>query len=178
MRSGRVRVRLAIAACAALIFTASATDAAAQDARMPTAAAVEGIIGHAWFADDSVIHHSVFGVAAPLRVTEGLAIGPEVVRMIGPRDDRDWILAAGVWVDLRSPGQLRAGTVVPFVSGGIGVLSHSDRFGTHNGLYYSGGGGVRVHITRRLYVAPEVLFASELHLRAVARIGYHIPSIR
>lgn len=185
MRLGGVTGRLAIAAGAALMIAAAAANAAAQVAQAqdtrrsrPTAGAVEGIIGHAAFADESLIHHSVFGVAAPLRLTERLAIGPEVVRMIGPGQDRDWILAAGVWWDFISPGPLRPGRVVPFVSGGFGLLSHSDGFGTHNNRYYGGGGGVRVHLTDRLYIAPEVLFASELHIRTVARIGYHIPQSR
>lgn len=158
---------------AALIFAATA----GAQAQTP-AGAVEGIIGHAVFADDSPIHHSVFGAAAPLRATERLAIGPEVVRMIGPGDDRDTIFAVGGWLDLTSPGPLRPGKVVPFVGGGFGLLVHSDRFGNHNNLYYGGGGGVRIHLTDRLYIAPEVLFASELHLRTVARIGYHIPRSR
>jgi hypothetical protein len=166
-----VRVVLA----AALMVAVSAVNAAAQDRPV---GAVEGILGHAVFADDSPIHHSVFGVAAALRVTKRLAVGPELVRMHGPGDDRDWILAGAVWFDLTSPGPLRPGKVVPFITGGYGLLSHSDRFGTHNAPYYGGGGGVRVHLTDRLYIAPEVLFASELHLRTVARIGYHFPSIR
>jgi len=163
---------------AALIVAVTGAKAAAQDQRRSTNGAVEGIIGHAVFADDSPIHHAVFGVAAPLRVTDRLAVGPEVVRMIGPGDDRDWILAGAVWWDFISPGPLRPGRIVPFVSGGFGLLSHGDRFGTHNNGYYGGGGGVRVHLTDRLYIAPEVLFASELHLRTVARIGYHIPQSR
>lgn len=166
-------VRVVMAA--AFIFAATTgTQAQAQT----TAGAVEGIVGHAVFADDAPIHHFVFGAAAPLRLTERLAIGPEVVRMIGPGDDRDTILAVGTWMDLASPAPLRPGKVVPFVGGGFGVLMHSDRFGTANNLYYGGGGGVRIHLTDRLYVAPEVLFASELHLRTVARIGYHIPRSR
>jgi hypothetical protein len=175
MRLGRVMAGLA---GAALIVAATAANAAAQDPGRPTVGAVEGIIGHAVFADDSPIHHSVYGAAAPLRVTERLAVGPEVVRMIGPGEDRDWILAGAVKFDLTSPGPLRSGKVVPFVSGGFGLLAHSDRFGTYYNPYYGGGGGIRVHITDRLFIAPEVLFASELHIRTVARIGYHISSIR
>jgi hypothetical protein len=174
MRLGRVRARLT-----ALMFLATAATAAAQqDAGKPTLGAVEGIIGHAAFADESPIHHSVFGVAAPLRITKRLAVGPEAVRMIGPGQDRDWILAGAVWFDLTSPGPLRPGKVVPFVSGGFGLLAHSDGRDTYNNPYYGGGGGVRVQITDRLYIAPEVLFASELHIRTVARIGYHIPRSR
>jgi hypothetical protein len=175
MRLGSVTARLAITVWTVLLFAASA---AAQDGRKTTAGAVEGIVGHAVFADESPIHHSVYGVAARLRVTERLAVGPEVVRMIGPGVDRDWFLSGGVWFDLMSPGPLRPGKVVPFVSGGFGLLAHTSEFGTFKNLYYGGGGGVRVHITDRLYIAPEVLFASELHIRTVARIGYHIPRAR
>jgi hypothetical protein len=173
MRLGRV---IAAVASAALIVVMAAANAAAQDRGKTTAGAVEGIVGHAAFADESLIHHSVFGVAATLRLTDRLAVGPELVRMHGPGDDRDWIFAGAVWWDFISPGPLRPGRVVPFVSGGFGVLSHSDRFGTHNSRYYGGGGGVRVQLTDRLYISPEVLFASELHIRTVARIGYHIPA--
>jgi hypothetical protein len=35
-----------------------------------------------------------------------------------------------------------------------------------------------VHLTDRLYIGPEVVFASELHIRTFARIGYHIPQSR
>jgi hypothetical protein len=178
MRLGRVGRVIGMAAGAALIVAMAAANAAAQDRGEPPAGAAEGILGHAVFADESPIHHSVFGVAAALRVTKRLAVGPELVRMHGPGDDRDWIFAGAVWFDLTSPGSLRAGTVVPFISGGYGILAHSDRFGTNTDQYYGGGGGVRIHLTDRLYIAPEVLFASELHLRTVARIGYHIPRSR
>jgi hypothetical protein len=177
MRLGRVSGIVRMAG-AAMIVAVTAANAAAQPPGRTTSGAVEGIIGHAVFADDSPIHHSVFGVAAALRVTDRLSVGPELVRMHGPGDDRDWIFAGAVWWDFVSPGPLRPGKVVPFVSGGFGVLAHSDRFGTHNNRYYGGGGGVRIHLTDRFYIAPEVLFASELHLRTVARIGYHIPRSR
>ena len=163
-----------VLAGAALMVAVAARQATAQT----IAGAAEGIIGHAAFADESPIHHSVFGVAAQLRVTPRLAVGPELVRMHGPGDDRDWIFAIGVWWDFVSPGPLRAGKVVPFVSGGFGALAHSDRFGTNTDRYYAGGAGVRIHLTELFYIAPEVLFASELHLRTVARIGYHIPRSR
>jgi hypothetical protein len=171
-----VRAVLAAALIAAAT-AATAANAAAQtrEERRPIGA-VEGIIGHAAFADESLIHHSVFGIAAPLRLTDRLAVGPELVRMIGPGRDRDWILAGAVWFDLTSPGPFRPGKVVPFVSGGFGVLWHNDGFNTYNNRYYGGGAGVRVQLTDRLYISPEVLFASELHIRTVARIGYHIPA--
>jgi hypothetical protein len=172
-----VSVRLAAAALIVATTVATAATAAAQDQQRPIGA-VEGIIGHAAFADESLIHHSVFGVAAPLRLTDRLTVGPEVVRMIGPGQDRDWILAAAVWFDFRSPRPLRPGSVVPFVSGGFGLLAHSDGRDTYNNRYYGAGTGVRVHLTDRLYISPEVLFASELHIRTVARIGYHIPQSR
>src|SRR5690349_24012263 len=98
----RVAMNVRVVVAAMLIAAVSAATAAAQ--AQTTAGAVEGIVGHAVFADDAPIHHFVFGAAAPLRVTERFAIGPEVVRMIGPGDDRDTILAAGAWLDLASPG--------------------------------------------------------------------------
>jgi len=163
---------------ATLIAAATAANAAAQDVREPIGGSAEVMIGHAVFADESPIHHSVFGTAAQLRVMDRLAVGPELVRMHGPGDDRDWIFAGAVWWDIISPGPARAGRVVPFISGGYGVLAHSDRFGTTSEPYYGAGGGARIHLTDRFYIAPEVLFASELHLRTVVRIGYHIPRSR
>jgi hypothetical protein len=177
MRLGRVSGIVRMAG-AAMIVALTAADAAAQAPGSPIMGSMEGMLGHAVFADESPIHHSVFGVAASLRATDRLSFGPELVRMHGPGDDRDWIFAIGVWWDFVSPGPLRAGKVVPFVSGGFGALAHSDRFGTNTDRYYAGGAGVRIHLTELFYIAPEVLFASELHLRTVARIGYHIPRSR
>ena len=177
MRLGRVSGIVRMAG-AAMIVALTAANAAAQAPDSPIKGSMEGLLGHAVFADESPIHHSVFGVAASLRATKRLSFGPELVRMHGPGDDRDWIFAIGVWWDFVSPDSLRAGKVVPFVSGGFGALAHSDRFGTNTDRYYAGGAGVRIHLTELFYIAPEVVFASELHLRTVARIGYHIPRSR
>lgn len=160
---------------------ASPSSASAQTTGEPNIiGAIEGIGGWAGFADDAIIHHSVIGVAAPLRVTPRLWVGPELLRMQGPRDDRDWVLSGTVWFDLLGPTGSSGGPrrLMPYVVGGGGLFGHSDRFGSTGEGYVGGGGGVRGYLTDRLYVAGEWQWGWELHVRTVARVGYRFTSGR
>ena len=46
-------------------------------------AAIEFLAGHAGFADDATIEHSVFGGAGRVYVTPRLSVGPEITYMRG-----------------------------------------------------------------------------------------------
>src|SRR5262245_8666980 len=129
-----MRVSAAVCLCVGLFVSATRADA-------QVIGAIEGIGGWAGFADDAIIHHSVIGVAAPLRVTPRLSVGPEVLRMKGPRDDRDWVLAGTIWFDLLGPKD-SAGTprrLTPYLVTGGGLFGHSDRFGSGAEGYVGGG---------------------------------------
>jgi hypothetical protein len=147
--------------------------AEAQSIRPP--ASVEVLAGHAGFADDATIEHSVFGGAARVYLTPRISIGPEITYMRGPDADRDWFFLGNLTFDFRHPRSGRPPRVSPFLIAGAGFMMHSDRVGT--GIYTSGegafaaGGGARVHITDRLYAMGDLRFGWELHYRITGGVG-------
>lgn len=68
------------------------------------------------------------------------------------------------------------GRVVPYVIGGAGwVRSEFRQFRpvfTVDRLFWKAGGGLKLHLTDRWYVAPEALLGWDLHFRASAAVGY------
>jgi hypothetical protein len=150
-----------------------AVPANAQSIRPPSS--IELLAGHAGFADEATIEHSVFGGAGRIYVTPRISIGPEITNMRGPGDDRDWFFLGNFIYDFRSPRSGRPPLVSPFVIAGGGFFAHSDRVGT--GIYTSGegtfaaGAGTRVHITDRVYVMGDLRFGWEWHYRVAAGIG-------
>jgi hypothetical protein len=155
-------------AAAAVIVSGFAGSAVAQDRR---AAAAEAAVGHAGFADDTTIGHTLVGGAARWYVLPRVAVGPELVYMVGPGDDRDLMLTGNVTFDFR-----RGHVVTPFLVAGGGLFRHSDRFGgvafSSTEGSFTGGGGVRLPLGRQLYVAPEVRLGWETHYRVSVSAGW------
>jgi hypothetical protein len=137
--------------------------------------AVEFLAGYAGFVDDATIDHSIFGAAGRVYLTPRLAIGPELVYMVGPNSDRDLYLTGNLTFDVMRPRQGRPRRVTPFLVAGGGFFQHSDRVGTFNYTTYegafTGGGGVRGWITDRVYALGDVRFGWELHMRLNGGIG-------
>ena len=151
----------------------SAVSEAQSVAAATPAGAIEFALGNAAFVDDAAIHHSVVGGSVRLQVLPRVAIGPELVYMQGPRDDRDWMLTGNVTFDLRAP-QHRP-RIVPFLVAGAGLLRHHDRFGgtpfvSSEGAF-TAGGGVRATIADRWFVGGEARFGWEPHTRLNAIVG-------
>lgn len=153
----------------------TAASAHAQSSDPPPAPAVEFLVGWAGFVDDATIDHSIYGAAGRISLTPRLAVGPEVVYMIGPGSDRDLFVTGNVTFDLVPPRQGRPRRVTPFVVGGGGFFQHSDRAGSFSFTSYEGaftaGGGVRVWITERVYALADFRFGWELHARINGGIG-------
>jgi hypothetical protein len=147
--------------------------AEAQSIRPP--GSVEVFAGHAGFADDATIEHSVFGGAARFYVTPRISVGPEITYMRGPGDDRDWYVLGNLTWDILYPSAGRPPRVSPFLIVGGGFFTHSDRVGT--GIFtssegaFAAGGGARVHITDRVYAMGDFRIGWELHYRVTGGIG-------
>lgn len=137
---------------------------------------IEGVIGHAEFADSPPVPHSVVGAGARVYVTPRLAIGPELAVMNGPGRHRDTFLTGNITWDFRAPSTTRRVGVVPYLIAGGGITSITDEVGT--GLYsstegaFTAGAGLRIESPLGLYVAPEVRVGWELHWRAGVMIGW------
>jgi opacity protein-like surface antigen len=174
MRCGDWRWMLAL--MATLVAMAAGAGSAAAQALRPMA--VEGTVGWAGFVDDTTIEHGLFGgaVRAPLGAGR-LSVGPEIVYARGPASDRDLFVLGSLWVDLvRERPQTR---IVPYVVAGAGYMRHSDRFASRTFASgegsFTAGGGVRAHVTDRVYVGGDVRLGWELHLRATAHLGVRFP---
>ena len=130
------RLSTGLALVTALICAAPAH---AQSIRPPSS--IEIFAGHAGFADDATIEHSVFGGAGRIYLTPRISVGPEITYMRGPGEDRDWFFLGNFIYDFRRPQSGRPPLVSPFVIAGGGFFTHSDSVGT--GIYTSGEGAVR-----------------------------------
>src|SRR5688572_6808403 len=111
-----MRVRVAVAAAIALLVIP--TLARAQSAAAPALTASGGWTG---FVDEGLISHGAFGVGAEWLPTQNLSVGPELLYMVGPWDDRDLFLVGIARVGIL-PIRSR---VAPFVMLGGGIMTHS-----------------------------------------------------
>jgi hypothetical protein len=164
--------RVAILFACFMLWTFLARSSVAQD-RPP--GALEFSSGWAGFVDDATIHHAVFGGAARFYLTPRISVGPEFVYMVGPDDDRDLILTGNLTFDLLRPIDNRPRRITPYLLAGGGFFQHRDRFFGRKFITTEGaftaGGGVRMFLTRRLYIAPEARLGWELHQRLTITIG-------
>ena len=175
-----MRTHIARATLAALVLGTALHPAAAQDA---PSFAVEAQAGYAGFLDDATIDHGFVGGAVKTRLTRRLWIGPEIVWMRGPEYDRDLFLTGTLTWDLVSPPEARqnrstgrtALRLVPFLVAGGGVMRHENRFVNETFASWegavTGGGGARIQIGRRWYIAPEFRVGWEPHYRIGVSIG-------
>ncbi len=155
------------------IVLAAASAAAAQSSPVADqfTGAAEFFAGYAGFVDDATKDHAVVGGAARFSVTPRLSIGPEVVYMRGPASDRDLFVTANLTYDLAG----RTSRVTPFLVAGAGFMRHRDSvggrtFSSGEGAF-TAGGGVRVRLTPRTFVAGDARCGWELHCRVTGGLG-------
>lgn len=144
-----------------------AATAYAQSDRPEDRVQVRGVLGWAGFLDESWLHHGSAGTAVDLRLAAGLRVGPELLYEIGPGKDRDITLTGIVGYDFR-----RLKRLSPFISGGAGWLSHRDRsLGWRGSPTFGVGGGLKVAVSKRYFLAPEVRVGWEPFLRVMVSVG-------
>ncbi len=149
-----------------------ATSTSAQERPRP---ALEVFGGWAGFVDSPIVNHVAVGGNARFYLTPRLAVGPEIVYMSGPGDDRDVMVTGNLTFDLVRPGPTGPPRITPFLVAGGGFFQHTERVGTGDFTSREGafttGGGVRVFVTDNLYVSPEVRIGWELHIRTSFALG-------
>ncbi len=146
--------------------------AAAQPSSAVPAVTVTG--GRADFVDDRTVVHGVVGGGLEWLPTPHIAVGPEVLYMVGPNADRDVFVLGVARIGFRP---LRA-RVSPFVTAGAGMMSHSDRLagGPHRSTEgaFVVGAGVRINASPRVFIAPETVVGWEAHLRYSVTVGIRL----
>ena len=143
---------------------------------------VEGkvIFGSAVFGED--LEHTLVGGAVRAYVTKRLSIEPEYLYLRRSEDDQDHLVQMNVAFDFTDPRK----RLVPYVIGGAGVLHNRGRvFGSDfvtrapfvreisfTTWTASAGGGVKIFLTNRLFVSPELRVGREPTVRATINVGY------
>ena len=126
--------------------------------------------GATFIVDDGGGHHLVSG-AVRVYVTKRFSIEPEFVYMRDGAADQDRLFSVNAAYDITDPGQ----RAVFYAIAGGGVQSHRRNPPFDNGYTrgsWNAGIGVKVFITKRLFVAPELRIGVEPIARATIGIGY------
>ncbi len=151
-----------------LIMLLSAQAGARQTARPVEVRATAGWFG---FIDEDWDDHAGAGASIRRYFTPRLSVGPEILYLRGPRDDREILLVPHLAFDLRSRGR-----ATPYFLIGAGLSHHRDRFGsttfTNNEWTMDGGFGVKVFLKDRVFVSPEVRLGFEPLVRFTGSVGF------
>jgi opacity protein-like surface antigen len=164
-----------------VLLVACVTPLSAQEGQL-TAPKVEGkvMFGTAIFNED--LEHKVVGGAVRIYVAKRLSVETEYLFLRHSDTDEDHIVQPSVAVDFTDPTK----RFVAYGIAGIGVLHHKGRFVGSDfttgaprvfdisltGWTVSAGGGVKIFVTKRLFVSPEVRVGREPTFRATINVGY------
>jgi hypothetical protein len=115
--------------------------------------------------------HFTGGASLRYYLTRRLAVQPGAF-YARSRDYEEWAVLPDVVFDFPTS----SGRAVPYVVGGLGLLRcHDKRIDyTSTELSGSGGFGVKVWLTPRLYVAPEIRFGSHAFPQATFSVGFQL----
>ena len=155
---------LAVVVCVAACVTSLSAQQDQQLTR-PRAEA-KAIFGGVVFEPE--LDHTAVGGAVRVYVTKRLSIEPEFLYMRNGADDQDYIVQPNVAFDITDPTK----RFVAYAIGGAGVLHHQGRSRSVTTWTAGAGGGVKIFLTNRLFVSPELRLGSEPTVRATVNVGY------
>lgn len=164
-----------------VLLMAGVTPLFAQETQL-TSPKIEGkaIFGVANFGEN--LEHGVVGGALRVYVTKRLSIEPEYLYMRRSEDDQDHVVTANVAYDFTDPTKRAVGYAI----GGVGVLSNKGRVRRNDFVTgapfvdeisfttwtVTAGVGVKLFVTDRLFISPEVRLGREPTVRATINVGY------
>src|SRR5678816_736841 len=133
-------------------------------------------------SDDGRIRHGVVRGSFRVYVTRRVSIEPEFLYMTNNPNDRDYLGQVSVAYDFGDSGK----RFVPYVVAGAGVLRHRSQFfgadfvtgqprvfdTSYTSFAVSAGGGVKMFLTKRLFIAPEGRVGYQPSVRGTVSIGY------
>ena len=156
---------------------------AQQKELTPPKAEIRLTVGTSGFtSDQGRIPHGVGGGSLRIYVTRRVSVEPEFLYMRNSPNDEDYLSEVSVAYDLTDPTK----QVVPYVIAGLGVLHHRGReFGvdfvtrqprvfdnSYTAAAGSAGAGVKIFLTKGLFIAPEGRVGRQPSLRGTISIGY------
>ena len=179
-------MRLPICASAVLITLLVTSSVVAQDSGSQPRAEIKMTVGASDFGtDDQSYPHFVVGAATRIRISRHWSIEPEFSYMRRSSNDKDYVFQPNVVYEFDKIEN----RVVPYLIGGVGVIKHKSVFygsdfvtgapETFDTSYTtwsaSAGGGLKIFISKHLFVAPEARLGREPTARATVSIGYVFP---
>ena len=179
-------MRLSICASAVLMTLLITSHVVAQDSGSQPRAEIKLIVGASDFGDeDESYPHFVTGAATRIHISRHWAIEPEFNYMRRSSNDEDYVFQPNVVYEFNRLGD----RVVPYLIGGVGVIRHRSVFHgsdfvtgapiTSDTSYTtwsaSGGGGLKIFVSKHLFIAPEARLGSQPTARATVSIGYAFP---
>lgn len=176
-RNSRTRMTKALTylAGATALFLATFLTAPAQQSDRLTLPKVEAklVLGGASFAEPS-IPHSIVGGAVRVYLTRRFSVEPEFLYMRHDRHDQDYFVQVNAAYDITDP---RKRFVAYGIIGAGNFRNRSDFGGDGIDTSFktwtaSVGGGVKMFLTKRLFVAPEVRVGREPDVRGTVSVGY------
>jgi len=147
----------------------SAAPALAQTRSEPDWLRIEGQVGTLSFIEDSH-QHLLVGGGAQFALTPRLAAGVEVTWFRGPGQERGQLVLGVLNVDLGPMSTERR--VQPYFLTAVGGGQSRDSTLTTSGALIDFGGGARIAVGDRWYVAPEARFGWAAHLRFGVNVGW------
>ena len=175
-------VRYVFTSCALLLLSFLPALAQEADPTRPKAEMRLTVGASSFTSDDGRIPHGVGGASLRIYVTRRVSVEPEFLYMRNQPDDQDYWGQVSVAYDIKTSSR----RYVPYLVGGLGVLHHRGRFfgqdfvtrqarvfdTSYTQPAVSAGGGVKIFLTKRLFIAPEGRFGWQPSLRATVSIGY------
>jgi hypothetical protein len=163
-----------------------ASHVVAQQSDPRPKAEVKMIVGASGFiTDDESYPHFVVGAATRIHLSRHWSIEPEFNYMRRSSNDEDYIFQPNVVYEFSSSEP----RVVPYVIGGVGILRHKSVF--RGSDFVTGapvsfdtsvttwtanaGAGLKVFVSKHVFVAPEARLGLRPTVRATVSIGYVFP---
>ena len=184
LKTGIKSAARALAATAFVLLCLFDARAQEQESLTPPKVEVKVTAGGAIFAleDNDSLAHKAVGGALRVYLSKRWSVEPEFMYMRRSANDQDYFFTPSVAYDFVSPTR----KVVPYAIAGVGVEHHTGRFVgadfntgvpfvvdiNSNSWSVGVGAGVKIHVTDRLYVAPEVRVGREPYARATVSVGY------
>lgn len=179
-------MRLSICTSAVLITLLVTSQVVAQESASQPRAEIKFTVGASEFGDDGESYpHFVAGTAVRIRISRHWSIEPEFNYMRRSSNDQDYVVQPNVVYEFNPLGD----RVVPYLIGGVGVIRHKSVF--HGSDFVTGapvtfdtsyttwsasaGAGLKVFVSKHLFVAPEARVGRQPIARANVSIGYVFP---
>ena len=179
-------MRLSICASAVLITLLVTSHVVAQDSGSRPRAEIKMIVGASDFGtDDESYPHFMIGTAIRFRISRHWSIEPEFTYMRRSSNDEDYVVQPNVVYEFNTQGE----RLVPYLIGGVGFIRHKSVYRgsdfvtgapvTYDTSYTTwtanAGGGLKVFVSKNLFVSPEARIGLQPTLQATVRIGYVFP---